>query len=116
VRKRIWIIALAAVVALGAVAFRGLHREEKPRQGGSGAALGLMLLEKEHPRGLYVLAVTQESPADRAGVQPGDHLLQAEGVSLYTADELDEIIDGVQVLSLTILRDGQQHRVALPTR
>ena len=44
-RKRIWIIALAAVVALGAVAFQGLHREEKPRQGGSGAALGLSRLE-----------------------------------------------------------------------
>lgn len=117
-KKRICLIALAAVLVLaGAALWQGLHRETAPQPGTTSAALGLMLLEKEAGAGLYVLAVTQESPADRAGIQPGDYLLQAENVTLQTSVQLDELIDTAQeVLPLTLRRNGQQLQVGLPTR
>ena len=85
--------------------------------GDSSAALGLMLLEKEPGRGLYVLAVTQESPADKAGIHPGDYLLLSGGSSLHTTAQLDALLDAAGgTLPLTLGRDGRQLEVTLNGR
>lgn len=116
-KKGICIVVLVVLVLAGGMLLQGLHREEALPQGGSGAALGLMLLEKEPPLGLYVLAVTQESPADKAGIHPGDYLLKSGDTPLQTAAQLDAMIDAAaDVLPLTLGRDGQQLQVRLPTR
>lgn len=117
-KRKICLIALAAVLVLaGGLLWQGLHQEAAPQTGATSTALGLMLLEREADAGLYVLAVTQESPADRAGIHPGDYLLQSEGVQLQTSAQLDALINAAQdVLPLTLRRDGQQLQVGLSTR
>ncbi len=116
-KKGICIVVLVVLALTGIGLFLGLHREKQLPQGGSGAALGLMLLEKEPHRGLYVLAVTQESQADRAGIHPGDYLLQSGDTPLQTTAQLDRLIDAAQdTLPLTLRRDGRQLQVSLPTR
>jgi len=47
------------------------------------AELGLVLLDGEE--GVSVLAVRNRSTADRAGILPGDVLLQADGIALPTS-------------------------------
>ena len=117
--KRILLmIALAAVLVLvGSLLWQGLHREKAPTSGMTSAALGLMLLEKESGAGLYVLAVTQESPADRAGVQPGDYLLRSGTVLLESSAQLDGMINEASgMLPITIRRGGEQLIIVLPGR
>lgn len=114
-KKRIWVMA-AAMLLLGLLLWQGLHREAQQPSGGSGAAMGLMLLEREPSRGLYVLAVTQDSPAARAGIRPGDYLLMAGDTVLENAAQLDALIGDMAELSITLGRDGQQLQLTLPTR
>lgn len=117
-KGKIALIVLAAVLVLaGSLLWQGRQQEAASQSGATSTALGLMLLEQEAGAGLYVLAVTQESPADRAGIHPGDYLLQSEGVQLQTSAQLDTLINAAQdVLPLTLRRDGQQLQVGLSTR
>lgn len=79
------------------------------------AARGLLLLDDE--QGVYVLAVTDGSPADTAGVQPGDYLLSADGIPIDQAQRADEMMDGLQEpLLLQINRNGQSRTISLPVR
>lgn len=83
--------------------------------GNSSASLGLVLLEKEGS--LYVLAVTQDSPADRADIHPGDYLLQLERENVTNVSQIDTLIslprDHIDVL---LRRDGQEMQIRLPIR
>lgn len=108
------VLALAlAVIAAGV--FHGFRKEDAPMGGGSSAALGMMLLERE--KGLYVLAVTQDSPADRADILPGDYLLRAEGIPLDSVEQLDEMLDAAErELALLLRRSGKELLRRLPAR
>lgn len=108
------VLALAlAVIAAGVI--HVFRREDAPMSGGSSAGLGLMLLERE--KGLYVLAVTQDSPADKAGFRPGDYLLRADDVPLDGVTQLDALIDAAErELSVRIRRSGQEQMLRLPAR
>ena len=79
--------------------------------------LGLMLLEEEG--GVYVLAVTDNSLACRAGIEPGDLLTEADGVTLTEITQLEGMLqaspaDGLLHLCLT--RDGMPMTLALPVQ
>ena len=109
------VLVLAMLVIAGCL--HGVRREVPTAPSGSSAGLGLMLLEKENDAGLYVLAVTQDSPADRAGVHPGDYLLRAGETELQKASQLDALLEsGEGELLLTLRRDGKQLQLNLPTR
>ncbi|MBQ8200628.1 MAG: PDZ domain-containing protein [Clostridia bacterium] len=74
------------------------------------ADMGLMLLDQEE--GVYVLAVAERSPADRAGVVPGDYLLLAGDEPLQNAAHLDEMMNGAaDGFTLTLQRDEQQRQI-----
>lgn len=106
---------LLAAVLLIVGAYYGFMRNEPLPQDGSSAGFGLMLLERD--AGLYVLAVTQDSPADRAEIHPGDYLLRAGEERLHTTAQLDALIDGAgDVLRLVLLREEQELTVQLSTR
>lgn len=100
------VLALAlAMIAAGMI--HSFRRADVPMSGGSSAALGIMLLERE--KELYVLAVTQDSPADKAGIRPGDYLLRAGDVPLDSVAQLDALIDAAEhALSVRIRRSGQE--------
>lgn len=83
--------------------------------GNSSASLGLVLLEKEN--GLYVLAVTQDSPADRADIRPGDYLLRAETENVTTVPQLDALIAPArESIHVLLRRDGRELQIRLPIR
>lgn len=115
-RKAIRTLVLAlALAVLAAGVFHFFRAEDAPRPGGSSASLGLMLLEKE--KGLYVLAVTQDSPAEKANFCPGDYLIRADGIALDSVTQLDEMIDAAQQeLSVRIRRNGKEMLLHLPAR
>jgi S1-C subfamily serine protease len=60
-------------------------------------------------RALLVLAVTADSPADRAGVLVGDVITRFDGEAIDSADRLLELLDGDRVgraATLGLLRGG----------
>lgn len=76
--------------------------------------LGMMLVEQ--PEGLYVLAVMEDSPADRCGVSPGDLLTQLEGTPLTAVIQLEKAVQDAasRELHLTLLRGDDPLTVTLP--
>ncbi len=68
------------------------------------------------PVGVYVQSITEFSAAEKAGLRPGDVIVQCDGQTIETVDELNEIRDQHQVgdtLTLTIVRDGQRMEVSI---
>ena len=61
--------------------------------------------------GIYVKTVQNFSPAEKAGVQSGDVIVQADGKEIKTMDELNEIKNSHQIgdtMTLKINRNGQE--------
>lgn len=116
-RRMIWLaaaVALLAAALLLALTLKG-GRQEGALLPGSSAGLGMMLLEKE--QGLYVLAVTADSPAERADVRPGDYLVRAGEETLRSTAQLDALIDSdAGVLELCLKRNERELVIQLPTR
>ncbi|MGA9992591.1 MAG: PDZ domain-containing protein, partial [Thiobacillaceae bacterium] len=64
----------------------------------------------EAPRGALVTEVRPMGPADRAGLQPGDIILDLNDIAIADSADLPPIIGASQPgteLLLTVLRDGQ---------
>lgn len=84
------------------------------------------LTEKEDvaaPKHLYVLAVTIDGPADKAGLQPGDELLAIDGagVSGLGIDNAERMLSPANVrrgqsLALELERDGGRRTVTIEAR
>ncbi|MBQ3157355.1 MAG: PDZ domain-containing protein [Clostridia bacterium] len=104
------LVVLALLLAI-AVCRDGTEQKDAP-PGVSGA--GLVLLEETH--GLYVLAVIQDSPADHAGIKPGDTLLRTTGEPLTQTARLETLIDAHRPLPLQLRRDGGELWVQLNAR
>ena len=61
--------------------------------------------------GIYVKAVDDFSAAEKAGVKPGDVIIEADGQKITTMDELNEIKNKHQIgdqMTLKVNRDGQE--------
>ncbi len=62
------------------------------------------------PVGLYVVSVSQGSGAEKAGVLMGDVIIKADGQTVTTMDELNDIRDkhkAGESMELTVVRSGQ---------
>jgi S1-C subfamily serine protease len=67
--------------------------------------------------GILLLGIDPGSPADRAGLQPGDLLLQANGKRLFEPTDLSAVLTGVvpgDTLSLLVRREKGRRHVDLP--
>lgn len=61
------------------------------------------------PVGVYVVSVSAGSGAEKAGIKAGDVVIKADGKTVTTADELNEVRDTHKVgekMKLTLVRDG----------
>ncbi len=66
--------------------------------------------------GVYVKTVQIFSPAEKAGLQSGDVIIQADGKDIKTMDELNEIKNSHQIgdtMTLKVNRSGQEKEVTV---
>ena len=65
-------------------------------------------------RGLGVTAVSDDSPAARAGVEPGDVIVDFDGAAVSGADDLHRLLDEDRIdrrIQMRLLRRGEDRRV-----
>jgi len=76
--------------------------------------IGVLLQKKEGAEGLWVERVLPESPAEKAGLIPGDQLLAVEGKEITEVKEIHDVLAekgwGSEV-RFTILRDGSRKEI-----
>jgi regulator of sigma E protease len=61
--------------------------------------------------GIMVRAVVENSPAEQAGIEPGDVILEVAGQPIQNSADLSDMVNSVEAgteISLTLLRDGQE--------
>lgn len=66
--------------------------------------------------GIYIKSVQDFSPAEKAGLKAGDVIIKAEGKSIETMDELNEIKNSHNIgdtISLTINRNGTEKDISV---
>ena len=66
--------------------------------------------------GVYVKTVEDFSAAEKGGLKPGDVIIEAEGKSIKTMDELNEIKNSHKIgdeITLKINRDGNEKEITI---
>lgn len=112
---RCFLLALAALLLALDLWYGWQRTPALPlNSGGGSASLGLVLLGAE--RGVYVLAVSEQSPAALAGLEPGDYILSADGAALEDVAALDERLSAGASLSLEVRRGDEEMTLTLPGR
>ena len=75
-----------------------------------GPGLGLKVTDAKDGPGAYVGGIREGSPGERAGLQPGDVIIELSGRPVSSVGDLEQIaarrVSG-QPTSLTVRRDGQ---------
>ncbi len=88
------------------------HEKKRPR-------IGIVLKEKEDPKGVWIERVTPESPAEKAGLLPGDQFVSIDGKEVQSLKNIHDAVAhkgwGKEVV-IIILREGvnKEIRVILP--
>ena len=116
--KRLILVMALALAAMGlAMAFLYAPVRESAAPPARMTELGLMLLEEKG--GIYVLAVTDRSPACRAGIEPGDLLTGVNGDSLTEIAQLEAMLQDVPeggAMRLGLVRNGASMTLTLPVQ
>jgi len=71
-------------------------------------------LDPNHPAGALVASVTPDSPAQKAGLKPGDVITEVDGRNIKAVHELPRIVASAPIgskLELTIRRGGEQQKL-----
>ena len=66
--------------------------------------------------GLVVRAVAENSPAEEAGIEPGDIILEVEGQPVHRSGDVEDIVNSVEEgadITLLLLRNGQEEEITL---
>lgn len=72
--------------------------------------------ENNLPEGIYVQSVQDSSPADVAGIQPGDVIIGFDGKTVKTSTELNKLKathKSGDVVSIEVVRDGQKIKLSV---
>ena len=111
-RKHIITLCILLCVLVVVVAFRPAADETVPLTGSASA--GLILLDGQN-EGFYVLAVIDQSRADRAGIEAGDTLLTLNGQPPADLTALDTFFSAQQQSCIVrIQRKGKTIDINLP--
>jgi len=114
-KGRIWLMAAAAAVALAGICILSPQdARTHARAGSSSASLGLMLLDGENC--VQVLAVTDQSPADYAGFQPGDRILRTGTAPVNSTEDFEQLVNRGKTLECLVRRDGREMKLRIPFR
>jgi serine protease Do len=71
-------------------------------------------LDPDHPTGALVASVTPNSPAQKAGLKPGDVIIEADGHNIKAVHALPRIVAAAPIgstLELTIRRGGEEQKL-----
>jgi serine protease Do len=71
---------------------------------------------KVEERGILIVSVDEDSPAEKAGLHVGDVLLAIDGKRVSTSSDLREAVDGIEPgsdVSLAVQREGRRLEVTL---
>jgi serine protease Do len=82
--------------------------------GGNKGKLGIKAQETEEGKGLKVLDVDDESPAEKAGIQEGDVITEFDGAEVNNIDKLRELAKtamGKVAFKVKLNRDGKQQEI-----
>lgn len=114
-KGRIWLLAAAAALALAGIGIL-CQRDARTHAsaGSSSASLGLMLLDGENC--VQVLAVTEHSPADYAGFQPGDRILRSGSVAVENTAAFEQLLNRGKTLECLVRRGGREMKLRIPFR
>ncbi len=93
------------------------NKVKRPFIGISGIDLNAETAKTYHlVEGIYIKSIEDFSAAEKAGLKPGDVIIEAEGKSIKTMDELNEIKNAHQIgdeLKLKINREGNEKEITL---
>jgi S1-C subfamily serine protease len=103
--------------ALARWAERPRTQTARPRFGATVADAASALARRGKPvvPGAYVGVVSPDTPAARAGLRPGDVIVELNGRRIASADDLERALSGESPgaqVSLTVARDGRHVRLA----
>ncbi len=109
----IWLCVLAcALLAIGS-----LFKPQKENVQLTGcASAGLVLIENASvEEGLYILAVIDQSRADRSGIRAGDVLQTLNGTTVTNLADADDFFNRqAEPCMVEILRNGTHLQISLP--
>lgn len=90
---------------------------KRPYIGITGMDLDEKLAKENHlVEGIYVKSIDDFSAAEKAGLKPGDVIIEADGKKIKTMDELTEIKNSHKIgdeISVKVNRDGQEKDLTL---
>ncbi|AEM39646.1 peptidase M50 [Pyrolobus fumarii 1A] len=69
-------------------------------------AINMLAMIGYHPV-MVILSVEPGSPAEKAGLKPGDVILYVNGTRVDSIEELRRVINESRVVNVTVLRDGK---------
>jgi S1-C subfamily serine protease len=69
----------------------------------------------EQRRAVRIVGIEADTPADRAGLQPGDLLLRADGHPVHTLDDLHRamVLSASPSIAVEVLRGDDRHRLEI---
>lgn len=78
---------------------------------GSFVGIGIYMVKDEKADKVQVLAPIKNTPAEKAGIQPGDYIVKVDGVE-YKAEDMSKAADAIKgeegtTVKLTILREAE---------
>ncbi|MBS3906414.1 MAG: ChaN family lipoprotein [Syntrophaceae bacterium] len=78
--------------------------------------IGVVLKEREEPRGVWIERVIPQSPAEKAGLLPGDQILSVNGKEIIQLKDLHHAVAGKdpgREIAMTILREGSKREITV---
>ncbi|GAB4177191.1 MAG: hypothetical protein Kow00108_12730 [Calditrichia bacterium] len=97
-----------------------VKKEKKIKMKGSGTGIGLVIMSKksdhaeEKEKGVKIIKVLPDSPAEKAGFNKDDMIIGVNGKSITSIDEIGKIFDDLKLgdeVSLEILREGKKQTI-----